>query len=311
VKLLRRWIPIFISIVIIVVLLVLAPWGEIYNSLSELRAKSIIALLLLSLAYYSLKTIRFWYLLRAMSVDKPFSLVALSYMSAQPISLLPAGEIFRSHSLRRYAGVPVEKSIGQFTLQGLFEGSAMALLMLISALALGTLRLPAIALSLVLIAILLAIRAGYLSEAGKMINRLPYINVTEQRIEQFSKRNRQALSWPWLPLLFGLSLTIELVGSTIAYISVISIGGELNIFQAALLYVVPIILGFVSLLPGGFGVSESSAVGILYLSNAPIAIAAAATLIMRVTIVGLGVIYGLAALVLANAKHQKRPVLEV
>jgi uncharacterized membrane protein YbhN (UPF0104 family) len=113
------------------------------------------------------------------------------------------------------------------------------------------------------------------------------------------------LSWQWLPLLYGISLIIEGVGAVIAYVSVIGLGGHINGYQAILAYAVPVILGFVSLLPGGFGVSEQSAVGVLLLSHVKVATAVAATLVMRVTIVGLGAVYGIIAFFISRS-HLRR-----
>jgi uncharacterized protein (TIRG00374 family) len=299
-KLIKRILPFIVSVVLIIILINYAPWGEIGKILANLQAKTIILLILLSLVYYLLKIVRFWYLLRAMGIYKPLTLVAMSYISAQPVSLLPAGEAYRSHALKKYADVPIADSIGQFTLQGILEGGAMGIIMVIAALTLGKLRIVAILVLAFIIFSGYAIKQGYLVPVGKSLNKLPFVNIATHNIESFSKQNRAVLTWRWLPSLFGISLIIELTGATIAYASVAGIGGHVNVFQAALLYIIPVIVGFISFLPGGFGLSEQSAIGVLYLSNITLARAVAATLIMRITIVALGVIYGLMALIVGQ-----------
>jgi uncharacterized membrane protein YbhN (UPF0104 family) len=182
----------------------------------------------------------------------------------------------------------------------------MATLLMVSAIALGTLRIPALVLFVILLIVLLLIRAGYLAKAGNALNHLPFVDITEKTIEQFSRKNRDALSREWFPLLFGLSLLIEMVGTAVAFISVVGIEGHISIFQAAFLYVVPVIIGFISFLPGGIGLSEQGAVGVLLLSKVSLAESVAATLIMRVTIVGLGVLYGLIALTVSYVLYKKQ-----
>jgi len=205
---LRRYIPLLVSIVLVIVLVGYAPWGQVGKILADFDLGSILLLIGLSLIYYALKTIRFWYLLQAMHIHQPLNVVAVSYISAQPVSLLPAGEIYRSHELRKHTGVPIEASLPQFTMQGILEGGAMALLMLISALALGTLRLPAIILAAFVLLLIIAISRGYVSNATRLANRLPFVNLTEKSIQRFSKRHKAVLTWHWLPFLFGLSLLI-------------------------------------------------------------------------------------------------------
>ncbi len=288
----KRLLPFVVSGLLLVVLISYAPWGEVVDLLADFDLGSILVLIGLSLGYYGLKAWRFYYLLQAMGIQQPFRLVALSYISAQPVSLLPAGEIYRSHALEKQTGVPVRQSLPQFTIQGLLEGGAMAALGLVSALALGTLRVAALVLMLLMLGMIIGIRRGHFTNFVQLLNRLPFITITSNTVEEFNRKHRQVLSRQHLPTLFAMSVAIELMGTAIAFISVVAIGGHINFFQAALLYIVPVIVGFLSLLPGGIGLSEQSAIGILLLADVSIANAVAATLIMRLTISGLGVLYG-------------------
>jgi uncharacterized protein (TIRG00374 family) len=301
----RKILPFAISLILVGVLVAYAPWHEIGDILGDFDPGTILLLIGLSLLYYGLKALRFWYLLIAMEIQQPLKLVALSYISSQPASLLPGGEAFRSYALEKYTGVPVRRSIAQFTLQGILEGAGLATVMLGSAIALHALRIPAIILTVVVIVCLIGLARGYLGVVLHWLNRLPKISINAERIEHFDKHQRAVLSRKWLPLMYAMSLIIELVGAAIAYVSVVGLGGELNIYQAGLLYVIPIIVGFISLLPGGIGLSEQSAVGVLLLSKVSTAQAVAATLIMRVTIVGLGVLYGVIALLIGHRRLQK------
>jgi uncharacterized membrane protein YbhN (UPF0104 family) len=301
-KYLRRFVPIAISIALIFVLIGYAPWGEVGGILDDLTFSYIAGLILLSIAYYALKTIRFWYLLKAMEIHQPFWVVSLSYISAQPVSLLPGGELYRSRSLEQHTGVPFKKSAAQFTMQGLLEGAAMVTLAIISALFLGTLRVPFICLGIFIILGIIGIAKGGIVNAGRLLNRLPFLELTDEGLERFSKRHRAVLRWRWFLLLYMLSIFVEIVGSIIAYVSVAAVGGHIGAPQAVLAYVIPVIIGFVSLLPAGLGISEQSAIGIMLLSHIKIATAVAGTLIMRVSIVGTGVIYGAVALVISQKR---------
>jgi uncharacterized protein (TIRG00374 family) len=295
---LQRIVPIVISIVLLIILASYAPWGKVGHVLADLDFSTIIILLVLSLLYYSLKALRSWYLLQAMGIQQPFKLVALSYIAAQPVSLLPAGEAYRSQTLHRITGVPVQRSLPQFTMQGFLEAAAMVSIMIVSTLALNTLRLPAIILGILVLIFAIAISRGYVANVTRLVNRLPFLHLSERDIQGFNQRHEAVLSWQWLPFLYGLSLVAELVGTAIAFTSVVGLGGHLSIYQSCLFYVIPVIVGFVSLLPGGIGISEQSAIGVLLLSHIHIATAVAATVVMRVTIVGLGVLYGVIALLI-------------
>jgi uncharacterized membrane protein YbhN (UPF0104 family) len=296
----HRFTPIIISLILVAILVGYAPWAEVLDAIRDCPPSVIAILGLLSLLYYALKSLRFWLLLRAMDIRQPLKTVALSYMSAQPVSLLPAGEVYRSHQLKKYTGVPLSESIPQFTMQGVLEGVSMVSLALISALALRTLRLPFLALTIVLIAVVLAIRRGHVASISRALNRLPFFNVNSSTIDSLNYKHQAVLNRNKLPLLLAISITTELVGAAIAYFAVVGVGAHINIYQSILLYVIPVIVGFVSLLPGGLGISEQSAVGILLLADIPIAEAVGSTLLMRCTLVVLGVAYGGLALILGR-----------
>lgn len=300
IKKFRKFVPLLISIALIVVLIGYAPWNDVGEILDDLTLTHLLTLFLLSVAYYALKTVRFWYLLKAMEIHQPFWVVSLSYISAQPVSLLPGGELYRSRELERHTGVPFKKSAAQFTMQGLLEGSAMVTLAIISALFLGTLRAPFICLGILIILGIVGIAKGGIVNAGRLLNKLPFLEVSDQELERFSKRHRAVLRWQWFLWLYGISIFVEIVGSAIAYFSVAAVGGHIGISQAVLAYVIPVIIGFVSLLPAGLGISEQSAIGIMLLSNIKIATAVAGTLLMRVTIVAMGLVYGGIALLLGH-----------
>ncbi len=291
----KRITPIIISALLLAVLAFYAPWPKVFETFVHFTPGIIGLLISLSIIYYFVKALRFWFMLKAIGIHKPFWIVALSYMSAQPVTLLPGGEIYRSKTLEQQTGVPVKRSISQFTAQGVLEGVAMAVVSLGAVMTVDELRLPFLIAVMVILIIFLLVQRGGFVHLHRPINALPFLSISKKTISDFSRANQTILSWRQLPLLLSLSVLGELLGVAIAYAAVSSIGGEVTGIQAVLLYIVPMVAGFLSLLPGGFGVAEHSGVAVLALSGANTAVAVAGTLVMRITIVGFGVIYGLLA----------------
>lgn len=292
----RRYLPLFISVALVVVLVAYTPWNDVGSIADDISLASILGLLGLSILYYGLKTLRFWYLLKAMDIHQPLSIVGLSYLSAQPVSLLPGGELYRSRTLERHTGVPMQRSVAQFTMQGVLEGSAMVTLAIISAIFLGKLRVPFICLGVVIVVGIVLINRNGVANLGKILNRVPFLEIEDDSLKHLNRHHKAVMRWQWFSWLYALSICIELVGSAVALLSVASLGGHISVAQAVLVYVIPVIVGFVSFLPAGLGISEQSAVGIMLLSSVSIATAVASTLLMRITIVGTGLAYGAAAL---------------
>lgn len=247
------------------------------------------------MAYYLLKAWRFWYMLRVIGIQQPLWPVVTIYLSAQPITLLPAGELYRMKALERRRGVPMKSSLPTFTAQGLFEGLGMAVVGFAAALTLHIGRAPALILIALVVVGIIGVRMGYLEPFVRQFNRLPFINLSKQRIRTFSNQNQALFDGRAFSALTAMSLAIELVGVGIALTSVESLGGDLNFFQAALVYIIPVIVGFISFLPGGFGASEQVSIATLIVMDQPNALAVAATILMRAFIVGTGLVYSAVA----------------
>ena len=305
IRLVRRWVPLVVSLGLLAIMVGYTPWRQVWATWQLLSPRVIVLLFGLSLMYYSLKVARFWYMLRALQIYQPLGTVALSYLSAQPISLLPAGEIYRTRTLQRHTGVNMRDSMPTFTMQGLFEGIGMAVVGIVSALAIGELRIPILALAVLVLASVVAVQAGYLRYFLRLMNRLPFISISRQYMQRFSKANQIMLSRQWLPLLLSISVITEITGGGIAYVAAHNLGSHINVFQAMLIYIVPLVAGFISLLPGGFGVAEQSTIGLLVLADASVAVAVATTLAIRITIVGLGLAYGIIAMAIAYWQELK------
>ncbi len=306
----KKFAPFIVSIILISIIVHLAPWDKVIEAVSHMHPVTILLLLMLSVLYYAGKAIRFWYMLKVLKIIERPDVVSLVYMAAQPVSLLPAGEIFRAKAMETYRGVPMDRTIATFSSQGIFEGLGIGAVALVGAIALGYQRIPAIALLVIVVAGVLAIRRGYLTRLTKIINAIPFVEVSRAKLRKFSERNQLLLKGRPLKVLLSLSFAVELVGVAIAYFSVTGLGGHINIFQAALVYSLPVVVSFLSFLPGGFGASEQSAIGLLLLLHQDNGLAVAATLVMRVTIVLTGVIYGAIAYALVKLKPAAMGVKE-
>ncbi len=289
---LKRFLPALISALLLLVLVFYAPWPKVFKTFTHLDIAIIASLIVLSILYYAVKTVRFWFMLKAIKINKPFWMVGLSYMSAQPVTLLPGGEIYRSKTLEQFTGVPMKKSISQFTTQGVLEAMAMAIVSFVTVMTTSELRLPFLIAALVILVAFFFTQRGGLAHLYKPLNKLPFVSVSQKAIDDFSKANQKILARRRLPLLLILSVIGELLGVAIAYLAILGVGGKIEVSQAVLLYIIPMIASFISLLPAGLGVAEHSGVVVLALDGASTAVAVAATLVMRVTIVGFGVIYG-------------------
>ncbi len=294
-KLLRTILPALISAVLILIIVRLAPWDQVWLIVRNIDAESLVLLLIASLAYYGIKILRYGYILRELKVRLPFWRVAQLYLAAQPVSLLPGGELYRVRMVHVHETVPTSQILPIFTTQGILEALALATVAAIASLQLQLGRLTAAGLLIVVGAAVVAVRFGGFRSLLSGFNRLPLVNISRAKIEYFSKNSQELLKGSAFFTLVALSLLAEAIGVAIAYISVVAVGGSISLPEAALLYVLPIVIGFISFLPGGLGASEQVGIGWLLLLDLGAALSVTATLLMRVSIVATGIAYGLMA----------------
>lgn len=305
-KPLRAIIPATISLVLIFIIIRLAPWDQVWQALTGLTIADLLALASLGLCYYFIKIVRYWYMLRLLGAPLALPQAAQMYLAAQPVSLIPGGELYRVRILKSQAGIATARVLPIFTTQGILEGFALATLGLFSALQLQVGRLSALGLLLVVMLGVAGVRMGGFRRVLPIMNSLPLVDVSKARIRSFSSNSQSLLSGRSFYVLTGLSILAEICGVCIAYLSVIAVGGSIGWAGAAFLYVAPIIVGFVSFLPGGFGAAEQVAIGWLLFLGQGGTIAVAATLLMRTSIVIAGLVYGLIAMATLPLRRKLR-----
>lgn len=301
-----KFAPLIFAVIILAVVILLAPWDKVLPLLRTVHTDSFLLLAALAAVYYAAKAFRFWAMLRLLDVHRPLGRVSLIYLSAQPMSVLPAGELFRSILLEREENVPVRTSASTVTLQGLIEAMVLVGFSMAGALALGTDRLAVVGAALLVVTLIVALKQGWLKGGDKWLNRLPWVNISRRKYNQFLKDHQALLSGNALFIVGGLSLIPVLCGIGILLVSAQAVGAHLTFAGASIGYSLPVVLSGLSFLPGGIGASEGGSIGVLKLLEVSTAGAFAVTLLVRVFTLGAGMIFGLVGLVILNImRHNK------
>lgn len=301
----RPYLALIAGLVIVAVIAILVPWSSIILSLRRLSLGAVAVLLMMSVTYYFTKSIRFWIMLRQLGIEKPYPLVGLCYMAAQPMSLLPAGELYRTTTLKKYAGVPVHKSSPTVIMQGLVEAIVLLTAALIGAISLGENQGIVLGIVFVLAVVLIAIKRGWLEGLGRIMNKLPFVDINNQKLARLIRDNKIFLSRKNISSLLLLSIAPIAAGVVITYVATGSVGAHLSITQATIAYCLPVVLSGLSFLPGGLGASEGGTIGLLRLMNVAVPEAVAITLVVRIFTLGAGLSFGIIGALAIHAVEAK------
>lgn len=298
-----KYAPLAFGLLLLTIGAFFVPWRDVVPYFSRLNVMSYASILILGVAYYVARIIRYYYMLGVLNEPRSLSKTVLAYFTAQPISLLPAGEAYRVVTLKEHGDVPKSKGISVVFIQSFTENIAMILLALISAVILNQYVLIVFGLLLLYTVIFILVRTRRITtHSHRILNKLPFVNFARSKYHAFIVRNKILLSGKSLVTLILTGFISTLIASMLLFIVANDIGIHLDFAHAVVAFTLPTVLQNISFLPGGIGVNEQGTVGILVLLGASIPAAVALTLIMRFVTLILGVIIGLIALLIAKMK---------
>jgi glycosyltransferase 2 family protein len=265
------------------------------DALKAFDARLLPVLLALVVADYTLRFYRWrWLLRRATGLQVPLVQDAHLFLAGTAMILTPgrAGEWLKCVYAERLLGVPVAKTAPIPLLERLVDVPAMLALAGLGSLVFET-RLVLIAAPAVAAATILAWR--YLRPV-------------------FRKRFGTMLDSPLMrgdAVLYALALgsgawALECIAFYVVLTGFGVPGGVELLGQAAFIYPLATLLGTFSFLPGGIGIAEGGIAGVLRATvGTTTAVATASALVIRFSIVGLGVLAGLPSFVLLGKQSLK------
>ena len=305
-KQLSRYAPLVIGLVILLVIIPLVPWGQVWPYLARLTPLAILGLILASWCYYLGRAVRYWLILRFLNHPVAFWTVLLACLIAEPVAILPAGELYRGQMLRRYGNVAVAKSLPGVFAQGLAEVTGLIIVALVGVAFIHKYVFIVLGIAAVMAVFLLFLHFHSLRRSHHYLNKLPFVSIGFVKFQSFVQHNRNLLSGRnFIALILASYISIA-GGIAILYISNVTLGGNLSIFEAGIAYALPTVLETVSFLPGGLGVQEQGTVGILTLFGTGVPLAVALTILVRLFTLGVGFIYGFTAMGVARVLNVKR-----
>lgn len=289
-----KFAPLTVGLLILGIGALFVPWEKTLPYLGKISPFTYALLLVIGISYYVVRALRYAYMLRELGEKKSLKDVLTAYFEAQPLSLIPGGEAYRTVTLKRHANIPFVKSIPVVFLQSFTENIGLVILALFSSFFIHTYALLVAVILAVYIAILVLIRTRRTAKHGhKIINRIPFVNVTLHKIRSFVGHNRTLLSGKSFVILIATSFISTLLAISAVYLTAKSFDVELNFPQATLAFTIPMVIQNTTFLPGGIGVNEQSSVGLLLLLGLSAPSAVALTIVVRGVTQALGIVLGL------------------
>lgn len=299
------------SVAVSAVLALLTDAPAMITALRSFPLTTLLAMLGLSLGCFVVRGLRWGQLMRV--VGSPVSLVDANYLqiAGQTMALTPGrlGEVLKPWLARSTTGMPMTRGLALVFAERVSDLIGVCILSLGGLTVIGGNRW-------FLVAGLVAIAVGTVVVSSHRFHSLALRTISKQQwarkhhasAEIISETIKVSLTWrtlAWSVPASVLAWGLEGVGFALC-LSALGFGG-LETASAVSVYAISTIVGALTLLPGGIGLTEASMTGILVAAGMNPAAASAATIITRLATLWWGV--GIGWLALATRPKVLRAVL--
>lgn len=302
-----------IAVLVYAVMVLAGDTSALLGVLTEFDPVIFIAALGLSVVNYGIRFYKWHYLLKTIGVRIPLRTSVLVFVAGMSMSITPGkfGEILKSGLLKKSDGVPVAESAPVVFAERLTDVLGLVVLAGFGAVAFdygqGVL---VIVVAVIGAALVVLHRPATVSKLTQKLRETRWGERVAEPVDT-SYASAKALmglkSLSWTTLLSVVSWAMEALAF---YLICVELGGELSLFLAVFIFSITTILGAVSFLPGGLGVTEGSMLGALELFGVFGASgqATAATGLIRFSTLWFGVVLGWIALAFVSAMLRRRIV---
>jgi uncharacterized protein (TIRG00374 family) len=274
--------------------------ADVQSAFREFRWVYIIPVILLTFVNYSLRFLKWHFLLRRLDIPMPLREDIWNFLAGLAMVISPgkAGEILKPYIVHARVGTPMARCIPALVTERLTDGIAIIVLSSIGVAAFSSDQLYTILfLSGCIVAGLLVLSSERLSLGSiHLLGALPVISRITPKLEEMYTAMRTCVAPASLFLTILLSLIAwgaECLGFQLVFWG---LGLDASLTVSTFLYATATLVGGPS--PGGLGLAESFLVlgTVNFVPEATEAQAVAAALIIRVATLWLGVLLGAIAL---------------
>ncbi|MEM6479849.1 MAG: lysylphosphatidylglycerol synthase transmembrane domain-containing protein [Pseudomonadota bacterium] len=273
-------------------------WEETRAQVAKLSLGALLFLLLLSLANYGMRALRWHLFAREIGLNTPFSANARHYLGGFAMTVTPGrvGELIRMRWLRCETGWSFERTAPLALVDRAADLAAMGLMLAVAvALSAGgiALGLPValMAVSLAVIATRPALLSAIVGGAFRLTGLFPRLMA---RIRS-AARSLALFSIPRVILIAGLLSLLGWIAEGWAFhLLLVWMGAPIPFWSAVAIFLFATLVGGLTGAPGGLGGAEATMVALLTLEGVPLEISIPATAIIRLTTlwfaIGIGLI---------------------
>jgi len=294
-----------IGLAVIAVLFLAADIKGVVDIFSNMNLKILPLILIMAPLNYIFRFLKWNYYLKVLGIMPEPKINRYIFMSGLSMTITPgkAGELLKCFLLKEHIGTPVSLSSPAVMAERITDGMAMVILA-----SFGSLAYPyggmVILISFCIISFLMIFfhiepLFNFLTIKFAKIHLFKKSSVF---LTNFQQNAKKLFSFSNLLLAVAIGVISWGFEGLVVYLAIRALGGEISILGSFFIVSVSSLLGALSFLPGGLGVTEGSIMATMILIGIGKEMAAAATVITRFSTLWLGIAIGIAGLILVQVK---------
>lgn len=282
----------------------IAIWTDaqaVAEGLTRLPTSVFTAALALSLTNYAVRFVKWNLMLTRLGVRVGLAMNITTFLAGMSMSITPGkvGEVLKSLLLRDAVGVPVARTAPIVFVERLTDLFGLVLIAAVGALSFEFGRVPLALTALALAAVVVVLQQPrWVHRILDAIPSHPKLEGVRHKLGETYEATQTLLAWPNLGATTAMSVVSWGMEALAFHWIVEACAGHTTLLTSSFVYAMTTILGAVSFLPGGLGVTEGSMIGVLKVLGVFDSTQAAvvATYVIRLTTLWFGVVLGFLAL---------------
>lgn len=296
-----------------------AIWADAHAVLDRVRSLPyhiFMWALALTVVNYALRFVKWSVLLRRIGVAIPNGESALIFVAGMSMSITPGkiGEVLKSVLLRDACDVPIARSAPIVFMERLTDLLGLVLIAAfgISRFEYGRVPFLLVCAGLVVTVFILQ-RPRWVHRILSFGDRHPRLAPLRDKTNEIYDSTHSLLDWRVLSTTTLVSVLSWGMEAMAFHLLVEGLGGHADFALTSFIYAMSTIIGAISFLPGGLGVTEGSMIGVLGFFSVfdNVATGTAATYLIRFATLWFGVAAGFIALAMFRATHRHNRPLDL
>lgn len=302
-------IVIIFAILIYLGLLFFADFDKTISSLKTFPLESFLIALFFIILSMVFKFLRWQIYTTALNLKITLTDSILVFTSGFVMTISPGkiGELLKSFLLKNKYQIPIAKSTPIIAAERIIEFLSLIFISLIGVIiySSGLIYLLTI-ISILLAGILLVSSQKIRNILHNLLIKLPFIKNNEKNIEEFNSSLKKLFSIKIILKSLIISIIAWLFEFYGFYLVLSAFTNDINLVLSSFIYSMSIIIGAVSMLPGGIGTTEGAITLLLSQNGLSENIAIASTIIIRFLTLWLSVLIGFVAMIIFLIKKENK-----